>query len=90
MIESARGNPQDVRVHQRFCPFCEQNCATEITVDHGSGKVLTVKGDKRDPLSKGYICVKAYAMKGLHDDPDVLTATLANFFCVTRIVPPRK
>jgi len=70
---AAGGTNADIRVHYRFCPFCEQNCATEVRVDHGTGRVLDVRGDKADPLSKGYICPKAYAMKDLHHDPAVLT-----------------
>lgn len=76
MVERSPGQTTDIRVHQRFCPFCEQNCATEVTANHATGEILTVKGDRKDPLSKGYICVKAYAMKGLHHDPDVLTAPM--------------
>ena len=44
-----------------------------MKVDHSTKKVLDVRGDKDDPLSKGYICPKAYAVKDLHHDPDVLT-----------------
>lgn len=62
-----------VRVHRRICPFCEQNCATLVKVDHSTDEVLEVRGDKDDPLSKGYICPKAYAVKDLHHDPDMLT-----------------
>ena len=27
-------------------------------------------GDDRDPLSQGYFCSKAWALKDLHEDPD--------------------
>lgn len=66
MIDVA--SDSDVRVHYRICPFCEQNCATEMTVDHANGRVLGVRGDKLDPLSHGFICPKAYAAKDLHHD----------------------
>ena len=66
----------DAEVHYRICPFCEQNCGTEVTIDRATGAVLTVRGDKADPLSKGYICPKAYALKDLHHDPEVLTGPL--------------
>jgi len=55
-----------------MCPFCEQNCATELTVDRASKRIVKVRGDKKDPLSKGYICAKAHAIKDLHEDPKVL------------------
>ncbi|MFA7596327.1 MAG: molybdopterin-dependent oxidoreductase [Novosphingobium sp.] len=70
---SAAATADSVKTHRRICPFCEQNCATIVTVDHSSRQVLEVRGDKDDPLSKGYICPKAYAVKDLHHDPDVLT-----------------
>lgn len=60
-------------VHYRICPFCEQNCATEVTVDRATESVVTIRGDKADPLSRGYICPKAYALKDLHHDPEMLT-----------------
>lgn len=65
-------NESKVRNHYRICSFCEQHCGIVVDVDHATGNVLTVRGDKDDPLSQGYICPKAYAMKDLHEDPDVL------------------
>ena len=62
----------DIRTHHRICPFCEQNCATEVTVDHATRRVIDVRGDKADPLSKGFICPKVTAVKDMHHDPDVL------------------
>ena len=66
----------DIRIHPRICPFCEQNCATLVTVDHATRQVLEVRGDKDDPLSKGFICPKVAAIKDLHGDPDVLKTPL--------------
>lgn len=68
--------PTGTELHYRICPFCEQNCGTEVTIDRATQSVLTVRGDKADPLSKGYICPKAYALKDLHHDPEVLTAPM--------------
>jgi len=65
-------NSETVKTHRRICPFCEQNCATLVTVDHALGQVLDVRGDKEDPLSKGFVCPKAVAIKDLHHDPDRL------------------
>jgi anaerobic selenocysteine-containing dehydrogenase len=76
MTDTIEEAAPDIRVHQRFCPFCEQNCATEITADHTNHRVVSVRGDKQDPLSKGFICPKAVAIKDLHEDPDVLTGPL--------------
>ncbi|MFD2578034.1 molybdopterin-dependent oxidoreductase [Novosphingobium colocasiae] len=65
-----------MRVHGRICPFCEQNCATEVTFDHTAGKVVSIRGDKQDPLSQGFVCPKAVAVKDLHHASDVLTGPM--------------
>jgi len=60
----------------RNCTLCEAHCGIAVEVDRAENRVVTVKGDKQDPFSKGYICPKAYGMKGLQDDPDRLRAPL--------------
>jgi len=55
-------------VHYRTCNLCEAMCGLEIT--HNRGKILSIKGDKEDPFSKGYICPKAVALQDIHADPD--------------------
>lgn len=62
--------------HYRICPFCEQTCGTIVEIDPLSEQVVTVRGDKNDPLSKGYICPKAYALKDLQHDHEALTTPL--------------
>lgn len=56
--------------HLRTCNLCEAMCGIEIT--HDRGHILAIKGDPKDPLSKGHICPKAVALQDLHDDPDRL------------------
>ena len=41
-------------------------------MDHAARRVVTVRGDKADPLSQGYICPKAYAIKEMQEDRDIL------------------
>jgi anaerobic selenocysteine-containing dehydrogenase len=52
------------------CPLCEATCGLEI-VTRGR-EILSIKGDAQDIFSHGYICPKAYSLKELHEDPDVL------------------
>lgn len=66
----------ELTVHHRICPFCEAHCGTLVTVDAARGQITGVRGDPDDPLSRGYICPKSYAMKDLHDDPDVIRTPL--------------
>jgi anaerobic selenocysteine-containing dehydrogenase len=52
------------------CNLCEAICGLEFTVD--DGKVVSVKGDPEDPLSRGHICPKAVALADIQTDPDRL------------------
>ena len=56
--------------HYRTCSLCEAMCGIVIT--HSDGKIISIKGDKNDPLSRGHICPKASALEDLHNDPDRL------------------
>src|SRR5215813_12497095 len=60
----------DRRTVYRVCPFCEATCGLAIEVEGNS--IVTVRGDKNDPFSRGYICPKAYGLKELYHDPDRL------------------
>ena len=61
-------------LHYRTCPFCEATCGLEV--ETRGGEVVSVRGDREDVLSHGFICPKAYGLKQLHEDPDRLTAPL--------------
>src|ERR687891_700526 len=61
-------------LHHRTCPFCEATCGLEIETD--GREVVSVRGDRNDVFSRGFICPKAYGIKQLHEDPDRLTAPL--------------
>ena len=56
------------RIHYRACHLCEAICGLEITTQ--GDKVIRIKGDKKDPVSQGYICPKATAIADIHTDPD--------------------
>ena len=58
------------QTHLRTCNLCEAMCG--IVIQHDGERVLSIKGDKDDPFSKGYICPKATALQDLHEDPDRL------------------
>lgn len=60
--------------HYRTCNLCEAMCG--VVIEHDTKQVLSIKGDKEDPLSKGHICPKALALKDFHDDPDRLHTPL--------------
>ncbi len=61
---------RDVRTHYRACHLCEAICGLQISVQQG--KIVSIKGDKDDPLSHGHICPKAIALQDIQEDPDRL------------------
>ena len=54
----------------RSCNLCEAICG--LTIEHDGRQVVSIKGDKDDPLSRGHICPKAIALQDIHADPDRL------------------
>jgi anaerobic selenocysteine-containing dehydrogenase len=61
-------------LHYRTCPFCEATCGLEVETE--GGEVVSVRGDKDDVFSHGFICPKAHGLKQLHEDPDRLQTPL--------------
>lgn len=57
-------------VHYRACHLCEAICG--LVIETSGTEIVSIKGDKNDPLSRGHICPKAIALKDLHEDPDRL------------------
>ena len=48
------------RTAHRVCPFCEATCGLAITVE--DDQIVSVRGDKSDPFSRGFICPKAHGL----------------------------
>jgi anaerobic selenocysteine-containing dehydrogenase len=64
----------DLRTVYRICTLCEATCGIAVTAD--SDRIVDIRGDKDDPFSGGYICPKAYGLKGLREDPDRIRTPL--------------
>ena len=56
------------------CTICDATCG--ILLDVEGERVLGVRGDPDDPISRGYVCPKVVAMQDIHDDPDRLRRPL--------------
>jgi anaerobic selenocysteine-containing dehydrogenase len=56
----------------RTCPLCEAVCGLEVTLD-ANDQVTSVRGDREDPFSNGFICPKGASFGHLDGDPDRLT-----------------
>jgi anaerobic selenocysteine-containing dehydrogenase len=64
MSSTANGH----RTAWRTCPLCEATCGLEINLS--GDQLASIRGDRDDVLSHGFICPKGYALKELHEDPD--------------------
>ena len=60
--------------HHRVCHLCEAMCGLVIQTE--GAKVVDIRGDRADPLSRGHICPKAVALQDIHEDPDRLRKPL--------------
>jgi anaerobic selenocysteine-containing dehydrogenase len=58
------------RTHYRACNLCEAICGLEILVE--GDQIISIRGDRKDPLSQGHICPKAVSLQDIHNDPDRL------------------
>jgi anaerobic selenocysteine-containing dehydrogenase len=47
-----------------------------VVVETDGARVLTLRGDREDPLSAGHICPKALGLKDVHEDPERLRRPL--------------
>ena len=69
-------------VHHITCPLCEATCGLDVTTR--GRNVLSIRGNKNDVFSHGYICPKAYALKELDADPERLRTPLIRVGTVWR------
>jgi len=60
------------RWFQRSCSICEASCGLRIEADPETREVFRIEGNDEDPISRGHVCPKAYALKGVFEDPDRL------------------
>jgi anaerobic selenocysteine-containing dehydrogenase len=58
--------------HHRTCSLCEAMCG--LTVEVESERIVSIRGDREDVFSRGYLCPKATALQDIHEDPDRLRA----------------
>jgi anaerobic selenocysteine-containing dehydrogenase len=58
----------------RTCPLCEATCGLEIELD--GDRVSSIRGDREDVFSHGFICPKGSALRALHEDPERIRTPL--------------
>jgi anaerobic selenocysteine-containing dehydrogenase len=62
------------QLHYRGCTLCEAMCGLEI--GHSDGEVVSIRGDRDDPFSRGHICPKGNALQDVHADPERIRCPL--------------
>ncbi|ARD45887.1 molybdopterin-dependent oxidoreductase [Colwellia sp. PAMC 21821] len=60
----------EIKTHYRNCNICEAMCGLEIK--YQDKNIISIKGDQKDPFSKGYNCPKATALQDFYEDKDRL------------------
>lgn len=60
----------NVKTHYRNCNICEAMCGVEIK--YQDKQIISIKGDKNDPFSKGHMCPKALGLQDFYEDKDRL------------------
>jgi anaerobic selenocysteine-containing dehydrogenase len=71
---SAAPSHAPTQTRHGVCNLCEAICGLTFQVQ-GEGpqaRIVSIKGNEADPLSRGHVCPKAVALKDLHEDPDRL------------------
>lgn len=53
-----------------YCRICEPLCGLIATVENG--RLVDVRPDKDNPISKGFACPKGIGMISVHNSPDRL------------------
>lgn len=53
--------------HRSFCRVCPAECGIMVTVE--GDRVVSVRGDRDDPVSRGYTCEKGRALPLIQHDP---------------------
>ncbi|MFA7601908.1 MAG: molybdopterin-dependent oxidoreductase [Novosphingobium sp.] len=64
------------RQARSYCRICSAHCGVVLTIEEGSERILAVKGDKENPLSRGYVCFKGMQAEEAHHGPQRLLRPL--------------
>jgi anaerobic selenocysteine-containing dehydrogenase len=62
--------PAGAREARSFCRICAGNCALLLTV--AGERITAARGDKSNPLTHGYACIKGLHLHDAHNSPERL------------------
>src|SRR5438874_8777510 len=57
------------------CRICAGMCSLRLTRD-AAGRVVSARGDKSNPLTRGYACIKGLQLPAAHSSPERLLHAL--------------
>jgi formate dehydrogenase major subunit len=69
--KTLRPKTAGAEVAKSICPYCAVGCGQLIY--HRDGKLVSVEGDPKSPISRGHLCPKGANTFQLHTHPDRLT-----------------
>ena len=64
------------REARSYCRICSAHCGMVLTIENGTDRIVAVKGDKENPLSRGYVCFKGLQAEEAHHGPQRLLRPL--------------
>jgi len=67
MTRAGTSEAEKIRTEKSYCRFCHAMCGIEV--DIVDGRAVDVRGDKDNPISRGFICVKGKQLPDQHNNP---------------------
>jgi len=64
------------RQARSFCRICAAHCGVVLNIEERTDRIVSVKGDKDNPTSKGYVCFKGLQAEEMHHGPKRLLKPL--------------
>jgi anaerobic selenocysteine-containing dehydrogenase len=63
-----------VPIEKTFCRYCHANCG--ILVEIADGRAVRVRGDRENPMTRGFTCIKGRSLPEQHGHEDRLRGSL--------------
>lgn len=65
-----------VRIARSFCRICCAGCGMVLGVDDAQNRIVSIRGDKDNPMTRGYVCFKGLQAEEAHHGPSRLLRPL--------------
>jgi anaerobic selenocysteine-containing dehydrogenase len=64
------------REARTYCRICSAHCGMILAIDDSLNKIVDIRGDKENPMSRGYVCFKGLQAEEAHHGPSRLLRPL--------------